>query len=295
MCGWLTGRWDLARERAEEAQHILLENCGGVPWALAVARNAWLGGLLWAGRLREYAPLLEEFIQDAQDRGDLNSLAIYLMNRCPVQLAQDNVAHADRDLLEVDRILASAWTGRGFHIPNFFGLFGRAQLAIYSGDTASALDLLARKLPEVRRSYLLRIEVIAVLALLLEGTLAIACAADRSLSPRHSSDLLRRARRCANNIRRKPAIWGSGVAMLIEAGAESAEGRINEASARWSDAGRELTRAGMLLHATAARYCRGRLTGDQELVAAAEEVFRDQGVLCIPRFATMLAPGVPGV
>jgi len=83
--------------------------------------------------------------------------------------------------------------------------------------------------------------------------------------------------------------------MLIEAGAESAEGRINEASARWSDAGRELTRAGMLLHATAARYCRGRLTGDQELVAAAEEVFRDQGVLCIPRFATMLAPGVPDV
>jgi hypothetical protein len=295
MCGWLTGRWDLARDRGEEAQRILLENCGGVPWALGVARNAWLGGLLWAGRMNEYAALLDEFIQDAQDRGDLNSLAIYLMNRCPVNLAQDNVAQADRDLLEVGRILAGAWTGRGFHIPHFFGLLGRAQLAIYSGDTTSALDLLTRKLPDVRRSYLLRIEVIAVLSLLLEGTLAIACAADRSRPPKYSSDLLRRARRCAKDIRRKPAIWGSGLAMLIEAGAESVEGRMDEASARWSDAERELTRAGMLLYAAAARYCRGRLTGDPELVTAAEEVFRDQGILCIPRFATMLAPGVPCV
>ena len=196
------------------------------------ARNAWLGGLLWAGRMKEYAALLDEFIQDAQDRGDLNSLAIYLMNRCPVNLAQDNVAQADRDLLEVGRILAGAWTGRGFHIPHFFGLLGRAQLAIYSGDTTSALDLLTRKLPDVRRSYLLRIEVIAVLSLLLEGTLAIACSADRSRPPKYSSDLLRRARRCAKDIRRKPAIWGSGLAMLIEAGAESVEGRKDEATTR---------------------------------------------------------------
>ena len=76
--------------------------------------------------------------------------------------------------------------------------------------------------------------------------------------------------------------------MLFEAGAESVEGRKDEASARWSDAERELTRAGMLLYAAAARYCRGRLTCDPE-------DFRDQGILCIPRFATMLAPGVPCV
>ena len=92
MCGWLTGRWDLARDRGEEAQRILLENCGGVSWELGVARNAWLGGLLWAGRWNEYAALLDEFSQDAQDRGDLNSFAIYLMNRCPLRLAQDDAA-----------------------------------------------------------------------------------------------------------------------------------------------------------------------------------------------------------
>ena len=60
----------------------------------------------------------------------------------------------------------------------------------------------------------------------------------------------------------EPAIWGSGLAMLIEAGTEAVDGRMDEAIARWSDAERELTRAGMLLYAAAARYCRGRLSDD---------------------------------
>ena len=84
---------------------------------------------------------------------------------------------ADRDLLEAQRILADAWSTRGFHIPHFFGLFCRGQVAIYSGNRSAAMDLLTRELPAMRRSYLLRVETIAILALLLEGTLAIACAA----------------------------------------------------------------------------------------------------------------------
>ena len=295
MCGWLTGRWDLARDRGEEAQRILLENCAGVSWELGVARNARLGGLLWGGRWNEYATLLEEFSQDAQDRGDLSSLAVYRLNRCPLRLAQDNVAEADRDLVEAERILSGAWTARGFHIPHFFGLLGRAQVAIYSADTAAALDLLTRELPKLRRSLLVRIELVAIFSLLLEATLAIASAADGTVEPNRSSDLLRRARRCAEDIRMKPAIWGSGLAMLIEAGAASAEGRIDEASARWADAEHELNRAGMLLYASAASYCRGRVTGDSESLTAAEDFFRGEGVLCIPRFARMLAPGVPCV
>ena len=80
--------------------------------------------------------------------------------------------------------------------------------------------------------------------------------------------------------------------MLIEAGADSVEGRTDEAIARWADAEGELTRSGTLMYAAAARYWRGRLAGDTRLVAAAEEVFREQGVVCIPRLAGTLAPGV---
>src|SRR5581483_6551353 len=87
MCAYLTGRWELARNRGEEAQRILLENCAGVSWELGIARNAWMGGLLWGGRYNEYALRLSEFSQDAEDRGDLSSLAIFRMNRCPLSIA----------------------------------------------------------------------------------------------------------------------------------------------------------------------------------------------------------------
>ena len=287
MCGWLTGRWDLARDRGREAERILVENCAGVSWELGVARNGLLGGLLWGGQWREYAARLAELSADAQDRGDLPSLAVYRMNRAPLSLAQDDVEQARRDLAEAERILAGAWSGHGFHVPHFFGLFGRAQVALYSGDRAAAAALLDG-MRTLRRSFLLRIEIIAVLALLLEATLAIACA-----DAGNSAELLARARSCAERIRRKPAIWGSGLAMLIEAGAEAASGRMDAACARWSDAERELTRSGMLMFAASARYWRGRAGNDPELVRNAEEFFRNQGVSNAPRLAQMLAPGAP--
>ena len=177
MCGWLTGRWDLARDRGKEAERILRENCAGAWWELSVARNALLGGLLWGGQWNEYASRLAEFSDDARTRNDLSSLAMYRMNHGAVSLARNDVGQADRDLLEAQRILADAWSTRGFHIPHFFGLFCRGQVAIYSGNRSAAMDLLTRELPAMRTSYLLRVETIAILALLLEGMLAIACAA----------------------------------------------------------------------------------------------------------------------
>ena len=79
--------------------------------------------------------------------------------------------------------------------------------------------------------------------------------------------------------------------MMIEAGADAAEGRLDSACGRWWDAERELSRAGMLMFAAAARYWRGHVTGDRELMASAEEFFRNEGVVSPPRLAMMLAPG----
>jgi tetratricopeptide (TPR) repeat protein len=291
MCGWLTGRWDLARERGKEAERILRENCAGAWWELSVARIAYLGGLLWGGQWTEYATRLAQFTEDAENRNDLSSLATYRMNHGALSLARDDVEQAERDLQEAQLILANAWSTRGYHIPHFFGTFCRRQVAIYSGNRAAAMDILTRELPALRGSYLLRVETIAILALLLEGTLSIACAMGPAGSGEGVSGLLRRARRCAEAIRRKPAIWGSGLAMMIEAGADAAEGRPDSACGRWGDAERELGRAGMLMFAAAVRYWRGHVTGDHELMASAEEFFRNEGVVSPSRLAMMLAPG----
>jgi hypothetical protein len=80
--------------------------------------------------------------------------------------------------------------------------------------------------------------------------------------------------------------------MMIEAGADAAEGRLDSACGRWSDAERELTRSGMLMFAAAVRYWRGHVTGDRELLAGAEDFFLNEGVVSAPRLAMMLAPGI---
>ena len=122
MCGWLTGRWDLARERGKEAERILRENCAGAWWELSVARNAYarrpsvgrpMDGICNApGSIQRKTP---------ENRNDLSSLATYRMNHGALSLARDDVEQAERDLLEAQRILANAWSTRGYHIPHFFG------------------------------------------------------------------------------------------------------------------------------------------------------------------------------
>ena len=249
-------------------------------------------GDCWSGRWNEYSVLLDEFRQDAEERSDLNTLALYLMNRSPLRLAEDNIEQAKLDLIEAERILADAWTGQGFHVPHFFGIMSRTALALYSGDTTEGLNRLTRKLPQVRKSFLHRVELIAMLSLFTEATLAIFCAVDGTGRPKNSSGLLRRALMCAVRIRGRSAIWAPGLAMMIEAAVESAVGRLDEASARWSDAESELNRAGMASFAASASYARGRVTRNLELVNGAEDFLRQRGIVCVSRFARTLVPGI---
>ena len=292
MCGYLTGRWDVAVESGLEGERILRENCAGVSWELKVAQHAGLGGLIWSGQWKTFAQRLEEAIRDVQDRGDLNAVAGYRMNRCPISLAADDVEQAAEDLDFAEETMAAAWSGRGFHIPNFFGLFGRAQVALYQGRATAAFDGMHGPLRRLRWSRLIRVETFAIFALLLEGSLAVAAAAESSADGARRRQLLRIASARAGDLRRRRAIWSSGLAMLIEAGVESASGRAEEASARWYDAQQELTRSGMRMYAAAARYCGGVAGADKAAVESAEAFFRAQGVKVPGKLAVVLAPGM---
>jgi hypothetical protein len=292
MCGYLTGRWDVAVESGLEGDRILRENCAGVSWELRVALNAALGGLIWSGQWKTFAQRLEEAMRDVQDRGDLNAVAGFRMNRCPISLGADDVEQAAQDLNLAEETLAAAWSGRGFHIPNFFALFGRAQLGMYQGRAAAEFDQMHRQLRRLRWSRLIRVETLAILALLLEGSLAVAAAAEISAEGARRRQLLRIASARAGDLRRRRAIWSSGLAMLIEAGVEAASGRPEAASTRWYDAQQELTRSGMRLYAAAAQYCGGIAGGDRAAVESAEALFRAQGVKVPGKMAVVLAPGM---
>jgi hypothetical protein len=290
MCGYITGRWDEAREFGIQGERILREKCAGVAWELSVARNAAVGGLIWSGKWKAFAERLSEWSRDAQERGDVNRISVYRMHQCPVDLARDDPDQAVRDLDEGERLLAESWSARGIRLPHFFGLYGRGQVAIYTGRALADYPTLQRQMESLRRSPVFRIEMFAILGLLREGTLAIAAAMDCKESLRRK-DLTRIATRCCKALRRRRAIWSLGLAMLVEAGIEAVSGRPELAAARWLDAQREFERSGMRMYAAASRYCRGRITHDREAVDAAEQFMREQGVKYPDRIASMLAPG----
>jgi eukaryotic-like serine/threonine-protein kinase len=292
MCGYLTGRWDVAVESGREGERVLRENCSGVSWELSVALNAEIGGLVWSGQWRDYARRLDEAGRDAQDRGDLNAFARHLINRCPLSIAADEPDRAAHDLCEAERTLAVEWRGRGSHIPHFIGLLGRGQIAIYEGRAAAEFDGLHRQIKRLRRSSLVRVETLAIFALLLEGTLSIAAAADPSSGSSRRKQLLRVAAARGQDLRRRHAVWSAGLAMLMEAGVEAVSGREERASARWYGAQRELERSGMRMYAAAAQYCGGVAGGDRAAVETAEALFRAQGVKSPGRMAVVLAPGL---
>jgi hypothetical protein len=203
----------------------------------------------------------------------------------------DDPEQATLDLDEAERILATAWSARGFHIPHFFGLFGRVQVAMYRQRAAVEFDLIETRLKKLRRSSLLRIETLAIMALILEATFSIAAAGEHSEGAERTR-LLAKAAGYAEALRRKHAVWSLGHAMLIEAGIEASFGRREQACARWFDAQRELERSGMLMYAAAARYSRGHAGGDRESIESAEGFFREHGVKSPDRTSAVLAPGL---
>jgi eukaryotic-like serine/threonine-protein kinase len=292
ICAWLTGRWDQAREVGEEAERFLRENCAGVTWQLGVARNAMIGGLIWTGEWKALGQALRELTQDARDRGDLTSLAVYLNDLCIPSIAAGKPDEAERDLDEAERILETSWSARGFHIVHLMGLLGRAQIAIYRGNAAAALPLINQGMKKARRSFVFRVRTFAILAVLQEGALFVAAAQDPATPARDRARLLKRARASADATRARPGVWSLGLALLLDGCIEAACDRPERACLRWQDAQRELERSGMRLYAASAQYWRGRLTGDRQLESAAEAVFREKGIAFPERIAAMLAPGV---
>jgi hypothetical protein len=257
---------------------------------LSVARNAALGGLLWSGDYRRYSERLREWTIDAQDRGDMNSLSVYRMNRSPLSLAEGDPLQASEDLDEAERILSSAWQAHGVHVPHVIGLLGRAGVAIYEGRAAAEYERLHERLKAVRTSPLSRVQTLAILMLLQEATLSVAAACELPATSRRGETLLKRASACAAGLRRIHAVWSLGLALSIEAGVLTTTGRAESAQPVWLDAEREFRRAGMRLYAAAARRKHAAASGDKDALRAADAAFLDQNVREPERMANVLMP-----
>ena len=282
------GRWKAAHDLLADAEKMLRERCTGVVYELDNAVYWRLFALAHRGRWRELQARVPGVIKEANERGDL-----YLGTNVKLRvafIAALAAGDAEAAARELDEAMAQ-WAFPGFSNQHWWELLGRIQIALYRGRAIEAWDGLATRWPALEGSFVLRIQLVKILALDLRARAALAALeAGDTRSRRLRQAAASSARALANE--RMP--WARPLAQRLEAGLASLEGDRPRAAQLLRDAAAGFRAADMDLHAVVADRCQGELTGGPEgarLVEAADAWMLEQRVAEPRHIARMIAPG----
>jgi hypothetical protein len=263
-----------------EASHQTLRECSGTAYEVASVQRTLLMCLAHMGQLAELRRRRPEYLREAFDRGDLFGVV-------NLRLGYSNIASlVDDDPDEARAEVADSlrqWTKQGFHLEHYFGLLARVNADLYAGDPVSALAHMQHHWPALRRSLLLSVQSVRILAHWGRGRAALA------------AGVLDAATRDARALEREAWGWSRPLAALLRAGIARAR-RSDEEDVRrlLKEAAAGFDATDMALHAAATRFVLGESMGGEEgaaLVAQAEGWLRGQAVVNPARMVRMIAPG----
>ncbi|MEI7891472.1 MAG: protein kinase [Myxococcales bacterium] len=283
---WL-GDWPVARKHLLEASRMFVEQCVGENWAGAANYTIAFRAIVYMGELRELTERVLPTLREMEAVGDL--FGISNLRTVPllwIRLAQDDADRADQEL----RSVAANLSKTRFTIQSYFSLVGRAQLDLYRDEPQEAFTSMESQWPALRRSLLLRISVVRLIAWDLRGRVSIASAT--KLQGTEQKLRLAAAEAIAKRLASEGYGVADGFAAQLRTGVLAQRGQREEAARCAEEARRAFEGASMKLHAAASRWTSGVLLGDAERIREAREVLEGQGVGRPERFAAMLAPGV---
>jgi hypothetical protein len=286
QCGYLAGRWQTAATELEHTEKILLERCRNVTWELNSSRFFWGNSLVHLGRWRELQGRLDAWTVDAVDRGDLYAQAsLSLIQTRTHTLAADDPRLASD---QVDAALAS-WKSSEFGVQRFLAEVSRIQIALYSGDTERAVQVIDGLWPEFSRSLMKRIQLCRIHMYHHTSYSLIADAVQRG-----ELGHVKRIQRQAQLLEAENTPWATSFALYVRGALFDLRGDAAAAIGAYASAESALGELGMTLYAAACRARRGlRLGGDegQMLHRTALATLSEQGILRPDRLIAMMAPG----
>ena len=291
MAAFNEGHWSAARQRLEQAEVTLREQCTGVVWERATARLMTCVALFFLGEVRELCQRLPRLLEAAEARGDRYEATDLRMRINHIGcLAADAPAQAREQVAQaMGRGLSEAYS-----LQHWWSLMAQVEIALYEGQGPMAWHLLAAQWPALRRSGLLRAQYLLLESLHHRACAALAVAAAPGCAGATRRRLLRIARRAARRMEREQMPWGDALARLVRAGVAATVGRAAEAEALLTAAEAGFVAADMALYAAAARHRRGGLlrgARGQDMIAAAETWMAAQHIRHPSRMVDMLAPG----
>jgi hypothetical protein len=283
VCAFLVGEWRKAANLSEDARGIFREKCR-VVWEQTSADSFLLGSLMYLGEYAEISDSFAAMLASAQERGNLYASTELRTRMNCVWLARDEPEKARMELAEA----MQSWSHEGFHRQHYNWLLAQANIELYNGNGPAAYQLVDAKWQELRRSLLLRIQVLRLEAFFLKArTILASSEADRQLQV---------AEALATRIAREKMHWSDPLALLIHSGIANLRGQTDKARALLREAAGRFETAEMNYFAAAARRQLGSLSGSGEgirLVREADAWMTEHGIRNPARFTNMWSPGFP--
>jgi eukaryotic-like serine/threonine-protein kinase len=245
ICHFLLGDFARGADESDRAVALYRDRCSGVGWELGNSQFFALLSRIYLGELSRVAGEWPDAARQASRRGDLHAaISLHTGHTALVWLARDDVERAKKDLEEAARLGARArWSTQH----DYYDLFAHANIDLYEGRAKEARERLAAGWRGLKKSFLLRLQLVRVIMIELRARAALACG-DRDAA-------LRDARRLAA----ENAPWAQALGLLTSA----------NTTATYTEAAARLDAAGLRLHAACARRRAG--AADEIAVAAPDK------------------------
>jgi hypothetical protein len=274
-----TGRFAEGRVLHERAASIFREKCPGMTWELTSSLQYLVMSLGYLGEFAEVRRLVREVCESAAARNDVYAMTNFRVRAMPlVHLMDDAPDLVDR---EVTDALVHFSRG-GYFIQHFWGLHGRVLSALYRGGGAQGRLTFDSDSRAVKESGLMRIQIVRVLWLWLDGVTALA------------ADHPEVARKTVKLLEAEGLAWSQGLASLLWAALAHRDGESARAQSLLSTGANQLEALGVGMYAAAARRWLAGLAPEaerKEAIEAADLWFSQRGVKRPAAFAMALLPG----
>ena len=286
VVSYCVGHWKNAAVLCEQAVDILRERCAGVSWELNIAHRFLLGALLVQGELAEVASRVPLLIATALDQGNLYVATDLRTRMNMIWLAADDPDRARAEVIEALKV----WPQSGFHLQHYSSMLALAQIELYTGDAEVAWKHVNVQWEALRRSMLLRLQILRVEALHLRARTALAMAVTRG--EKHAA-FLDIATKIARQITHETMPWSDPLALLIRGSVATIRHDDEQAVSQLTEAVDGFDLADMSLFAAVSRRRLGEISGGQrgaELIKQADDHMTKQGIRNPERMTHMLAP-----
>ncbi|HEY4105132.1 MAG TPA: protein kinase [Polyangiaceae bacterium] len=293
VAAYLQGKIAVSLSHCEEAVRILSQCCVGAVWETVTAQRFMIASLFALGRFRDLAELVPPFVAEAEIQGNLYAASYF-------RTSYSNTAWLVRDdTVEASRQLSRAreeWTAKGTQLPHCWLLVGQCNLGFYTGDAEGTWARLCERWPDLQAAHFFHVGVLRVQLWHLRAASAALFAerlARRGQRAR-ASELWSEARSAAKQLGRQAIPSAAPLAGLLEAAADFAEGRREQARVKLVEVAGDFDDHGNRLYAAAARARLAALGKGRDaslLQSSAEAAFSQESVENPAKMIDLLSPG----